>query len=182
MKKVVLMTLGLMVVAVLATVNPASARGPMAAGGSGGKMMGIGGPDAGCYGAEGTAALEKLNLTPEQTAKVANMREEIIKQTAPIKEKLFAKRNELKQLWLQSAPDEAKIVAAQKESRELRGQLQDKMTTFRLEVAKLLTTEQRDKLRAGFAGPGPGSRWGGRCKMAGSQVPGERGAKRTPKN
>lgn len=175
MKKVLLMTLGLMVVAVLATVNPVSARGPMAAGGPGGGMMGMGGPD-------GATALEKLNLTPEQTAKIANMREEIFKQTAPIKEKLFAKRNELKQLWLQAAPDEAKITAVQKESRELRGQLQDKMTSFRLEVGKILTAEQRDKLRAGFGGPGPGSRWGGRCKMAGPKVPGEKAGRRSLKN
>ncbi len=177
MKKVVFMTLGLMVVAILATVNPVSARGPMAGGGPGGTMMGLGGPGGGCCGTDGVAALEKLNLTPEQTAKIANLREEMFKEVAPIKEKMFSKRNELKQLWLQSTPDEAKISLAQKEARELMGQMQEKRTAFRLQVGKILTTEQRDKLRAGFTGPGPGSRWGGRCKMDGPAGPGDKAGK-----
>lgn len=172
MKKVLMLTLGLMVFAVLVAVNPAGARGMMGAGGPGGGMMGPGGFGGGCCGTDGTAALEKLNLSAEQTAKVASLREEQFKQVTPIKEKMFSKRNELKQLWLQATPDQAKITAVQKEMREFRDQMQDKMTAYKLEINKVLTPEQRDKVRAGFgAGSGPGSRWGGRCKAEGGPGP-----------
>ena len=112
-----------------------------------------------CYGDEITA-LSKLDLTAEQTAKVNALREAHLKDIKPLRDKMFIKRGDLKLLWLQTNPDKDKIMAAQKEIRTLRDQMQDKMTAYRLDVLKVLTPEQQEKLKSfkyerGF-GPGMG--------------------------
>lgn len=113
-----------------------------------------------CYGGEITA-LSELNLTAEQTAKVNVLRDAHLKDIKPLQDKMFIKRGDLKLLWLQTNPDKDKIMAAQKESRTLRDQMQDKMTAYRLEVLKVLTTEQKEKLKSlkmrHSFGPGMGS-------------------------
>jgi Spy/CpxP family protein refolding chaperone len=75
---------------------------------------------------------------------------------------LFSKRGDLRLLWLQTNPDQDKILAAQKEIRGLRDQMQDKMTTKRLEVLKVLTPEQQEKVKSFRMGRGfgPGMRGG----------------------
>lgn len=80
---------------------------------------------------------------------------------------MFDKSAELRKLWLQVNPDKDKINAKQKEVRALRDQLEDKRTAFRLEINKLMTAEQKEKLAAlgwdkepGFA-PRGGKRCGG---------------------
>ena len=112
-----------------------------------------------CYGGE-VAALSKLDLTAEQTAKVNALREAHLKDIKPLRDKMFIKRGDLKLLWLQTNPDKDRIMAAQKEIRTLRDQMQDKMTAYRLEVLNVLTPEQKEKLKSlkmkrGF-GPGMG--------------------------
>jgi Spy/CpxP family protein refolding chaperone len=129
-----------------------------------GSGRGHGGAD--CYGPD-RSVLSQLNLTPEQTAKVNALREANLRDTKPLKDKMFSKRGDLRLLWLQTNPDQNKIMAAQKEIRSLRDQMQDKMTVYRLEVLKVLTPEQQEKLKSfkmgrGFGhgmkgGPGMGS-------------------------
>ena len=97
-----------------------------------------------------------LNLAPEQTAKFKEMREAQWKEMKPLREQMFTKRDEIRKLWLEPNPDQAKIVAAQKEMRSLRDQIQDKTTAFRLDALKTLTPEQQDKLRSSFSGRGFG--------------------------
>ncbi len=109
-----------------------------------------GGPHYGCD----TAALSQLNLTSEQTAKVNALREAHLKDIKPLEDKMFSKRGELRLLWLQTNPDEKKILATQKEIRNLRDQMHDKNTVHRLNVLKVLTPEQQEKLKA--YGPGRG--------------------------
>ena len=58
------------------------------------------------------------------------MREAQWKEMKPLQEQMFTKRDELRKLWLEPNPDQAKILAAQKEMRMLRDQMQDKMTVF----------------------------------------------------
>lgn len=87
-----------------------------------------------------------LNLTADQTAKMKEMREAQWQEMKPLREQMFTKRDELRKLWLEPTPDQEKIVAAQKEMRLLRDQMQDKMTAYRLEAAKVLTPEQREKI------------------------------------
>ena len=112
-----------------------------------------GGP---CYGADVTA-LPELNLTSEQTAKINSLREAHLKDMKPLQDKMFSKRGDLRLLWLQQNPDQDKILAAQKEIRTIRDQMQDKMTVHRLNVLKVLTPEQQEKLKAFGPGRGFGS-------------------------
>ena len=45
-----------------------------------------------------------LNLSAEQTAKIRDLREAQWKDIRPLQEKMFIKRGELRQLWLQKRP------------------------------------------------------------------------------
>ncbi len=109
-----------------------------------------GGP---CY-SDGVTALSGLDLTAEQTAKINALRETHLKDIKPLQDKMFSKRGELRLLWLQQNPDQDKILAVQKEIRTIRDQMQDKMTVQRLNVLKVLTPEQQEKIKA--FGPGRG--------------------------
>lgn len=96
----------------------------------------------GCRG----AALEQLNLTGDQKAKIETLQTEHFKATRPLREKIFDKSVELRRLWLQTDPDKNKIITAQKELRKLRDQMEDKVTVLRLDMNNVLTPEQKDKL------------------------------------
>ena len=162
MKKLV-MTL-VTVIAVTALAASVFAFGP-------GWGRGHGGID--CYRGPDTSVLSQLNLTPEQTAKINALREANLNDTKPLKDKLFSKRGDLKLLWLQANPDKDKILAVQKEIRVLRDQMQDRMTTQRLEMLKVLTPEQQEKVKSFRMGRGfgPGMR-GGAGSPGGGPGPG----------
>ncbi|MHB9096253.1 MAG: Spy/CpxP family protein refolding chaperone [Syntrophales bacterium] len=135
------------------------------------------GPGCG-YGPMGRgdiAGFAGVELTAEQKAQIQAMRDAQFKETASLREQMFAKRDEVRKLWLAPNPDQAQITAAQQEMRSLRDQIQDKMTAFRLEALKVLTPEQREKLNSAVAGRGfgpgrsfgPGARSGGGCPGCG---------------
>ena len=152
MKKLA-MVLGVVLLAATVSSNALAFRGGGGMGPGGGYGPGFGYNDR---------MMSNLNLTPEQTAKVGEMREALQKEMVPIQNKLFAKRNELRLLWLQKTPDEGKITAANQEVRTLRGQIQDKMTSHRLAVRNILTPEQQAKIQS-YGGNGRGyGRMGGR--------------------
>ncbi len=102
------------------------------------------------------AGLERLNLTDDQKAKIEALQTANWKAIKPLREKMFDKTVELRRLWLQANPDKDKITAAQKELRTLRDEMQDKNTAIRLEVRKVLTPEQNEKLADMGWGRGPG--------------------------
>ncbi|MEE9911346.1 MAG: Spy/CpxP family protein refolding chaperone [Deltaproteobacteria bacterium] len=104
----------------------------------------------------GQAGLEKLNLTDDQKTKIEALQDANYKETRPLREKIFDKSVELRRLWLQANPDKGKIVAAQKELRTLRDEMEDKATVLRLETRKVLTPEQNEKLANSRWGRGPG--------------------------
>src|SRR5271157_54265 len=145
MKKLTVILVTVLVVTALSAY--AFAYGP-------GPGRGHGGAD--CYGPD-RSALSRLNLTPEQTAKINVLREANLRDTKPLKDKMFSKRGDLRLLWLQTNPDQNKITAAQKEIRALRDQMQDKMTAYRLEVLKVLTPDQQEKLKSSCMGRGGGT-------------------------
>jgi len=60
---------------------------------------------------------------------------------------MFSKRGDLRLLWLQTSPNQAKITAVQKEIRNLRDQIQDKRTSQRLAVFNVLTPNSGPRLR-----------------------------------
>jgi Spy/CpxP family protein refolding chaperone len=87
-----------------------------------------------------------LNLTAEQQTKVDALTESMQKELAPVRTELIKKRMELDLLWMDESPDADKIKAKQKEIRDLRGIMEDKLTDLRLSVLNLLTPEQRVEL------------------------------------
>lgn len=113
------------------------------------------------------SALASLNLTAEQSEKIRALRESLLKEVTPIRAQLLAKRAELRLLWIQTKLDPDKIRAIQREARDLRGQIQEKRTDFRLAFRNILTPEQTSKLLAQGLGRGKGHRWGDRHSRRG---------------
>jgi Spy/CpxP family protein refolding chaperone len=118
------------------------------------------------YGNYREAGLERLNLTDEQKTRIEALQTFTEKEVRPIREKMFDKSVELRRLWLQANPDKDKINTAQKEIRTLRDGMQDKATAMRLEIRKVLTPEQQEKLAN--SGWGRGMGYGPRGGMRGS--------------
>ena len=120
----------------------------------------------GCNGGPGNdgdiTAVSQLGLSADQTVKIKALREAHLKDVKPLQDKMFSKRGELKLLWLQTKPDQEKIMAVQKEIRSLRDTMQDKRTSQRLAMFNVLTPEQQAKAQTFMAGKGFG-RGGGRC-------------------
>ena len=153
MKKFSFTLLMSLLIAGLATAAFAWGGGP----GMGGHGRG---PGYGPCGGDHMAALSQLNLTAEQMEKIRALKESFLKETKPLRDKMFSKRGDLRLLWLEKSPDQDKILAAKKELRILRDQMEDKMTAQRLAVFNnVLTPEQQNKARALMAkrhGHGPG--------------------------
>jgi len=112
-----------------------------------GRAMGIG-PE----GRQAPCVQAGPNLTPEQSAKLTELREQRDKEALPLRNELGAKKAELRNLWLQDNPDEAAIKAKQQEINDLRNKLQGIMTEYRLEAGTLLTPEQRARLQSARPG------------------------------
>jgi Spy/CpxP family protein refolding chaperone len=110
------------------------------------------------------------SLTPEQSTKLKELRDQRDKEALPIRNEMIAKRAELRNLWLESKPDEAAIKAKHQELNDLRTKLQDTMTEYRLEVGKILTPEQRAQLQSSR----PGWDYRGDVKRPGFHGPGMR--------
>jgi Spy/CpxP family protein refolding chaperone len=83
-----------------------------------------------------------LNLTPEQTEKVQSLTETFHKDIAPLENRKFQCKTELKLLWMQVAPDVEKIRAKQKELHDLKWQIMEKVMDYRLSFRGMLTPEQ----------------------------------------
>jgi len=125
------------------------------------------GPGAG-YGNEFEGRMAaNLNLTAEQTAQIREFRETQLKEIQPLQTKLYNKRNDLRLLWLQQKPDQGKIEAANRDIRTLRDQIEDKMTSHRLTVLKILTPEQQAKMQTYGQGRGYSSGMNRRMGMRG---------------
>lgn len=88
----------------------------------------------------------KVNLTDEQKTKIEALQTAYQKEIRPVREKMFDKSVALRRMWLQANPDKDKILTLQKEVRTLRDQLEDKATAHKLEIRKVLTPEQQEKL------------------------------------
>ena len=89
-----------------------------------------------------------LNPAPEQVEKIKALWGSYFKEKIPLRNELLSKRFELRALWVQTNPDEEKILAKQKEINALKAQLQEKATKNRLEMLKILTPEQRAQWQA----------------------------------
>ena len=142
------LTLVLMAIALgLLLTMPAFAVGPGGCPGNG---------PGGDTGYHRDKIFKKLNLTDEQKTKIEALISENQKTIRPLREKMFDKSVELCRLWLQANPDKDKITAVQKELRTLRDKKEDKATTLRFEILKVLTPEQNEKLANSRWDRGPG--------------------------
>jgi Spy/CpxP family protein refolding chaperone len=134
------LTIGGLLVLAVAIAVPVLAYGPGLDRGKGTGMM---------FSQRGFLYCEGLsNLTAEQSAKLGELREQRLKETAPLHSDLFNKQAELKVLWNQASPDAAAIQAKQKEINELRARLQERNTDYHLELQKLLTPEQKAQIQS----------------------------------
>lgn len=78
------------------------------------------------------------NLTPDQSQKVLALQQAHLEKITPIQQDLFAKKMELRSLWLSQNPDQARINALQKEIFDLVDQLQQESTKLRAEMLKVI--------------------------------------------
>jgi Spy/CpxP family protein refolding chaperone len=111
------------------------------------------------------------NLKTEQSAQIQALREGFLKEIEPLQKELYTKGQEFRTLWQNPNPDQAVIVAKQKEILDLRSQLQEKATNLGLEIRKVLTPEQLAQLPA----LGPGAGFGPRGMGFGPPMMGPRG-------
>lgn len=117
MKKTIVMTSLVLAVALIASVAMA---GPW-----GGRFYGMG------------PAVP--NLTPEQSQKILSLQQAHLEKITPIQQELYSKKLDLRRLWLEQNPDQAKINALQKEIFDLVDQLQQESTNLRAEMLKVIT-------------------------------------------
>lgn len=95
------------------------------------------------------------------------------KETLELRNDIQSKSLELQKLWIADELDEKAILAKAKEVSELQNQLQEKMIRHRIDLANVLTKEQRTRFSpAGYWGRGyqggyglPGCGYGGRFGM-----------------
>ena len=96
-----------------------------------------------------------LNLTPEQKAKMGELRTKFKEENAQLIGALVTKRIELQSLWSNPKAEAKAIQDKEKEMRDLQNQMQDKGVQMRLEARKILTPEQITQLGQGRRfGPG----------------------------
>jgi len=140
MKKMIIATVAVLIVGALTFSGVAFSWGGMGFGGRG-------------YGPD-PSVISGLNLTDEQASQIKALRDTFLRDIKPLQDKMFSKRGDLKLLWMKENPDQEKIAVTQKEVRDLRNQIEDRMVQQRLEVFKVLTPEQKEKLPSN--GPGGG--------------------------
>ena len=98
------------------------------------------------HGQEHRGQWNKLNLTPEQKAKFQELHRKFIVENAQLIGGLVAKRLELKSLWTDPKADSQAILAKERELRELKYRVKDKVIQYKLEFRNSLTPEQIEKL------------------------------------
>ena len=109
-----------------------------------------------------------MNLTPEQAAKIFDLREKMYADTAGLRKQGFVKHAELAALCKAEKPDQNSIQAKQKELDALTDQMQEKVAAMRLEAKKI--APDFDMNMGMGMGPGPGKGMG-KCPGAGPAPP-----------
>lgn len=92
--------------------------------------------------------LSKLQLSEDQLSEIRVLQGKVIEKVSPMRSSLFQMKGELKDLWVQNKPDESRIKEKQREIRSLRDQIKDRVTSYSLELKKLLTPEQNLQMSA----------------------------------
>jgi len=96
-----------------------------------------------------------MNLTPDQAAKLFDVKEKFRTDTSALRKQLFVGKAELAALWKAETPDGNAIVAKVKELSPLKEQLMEKKVALRLEIRKIVP---KPIMKAGMGeGGNPGS-------------------------
>lgn len=89
----------------------------------------------------------ELNLTESQQQRMREMNETFSQENNHLRETLYSRHQELRQLWAQPDPDKNLILQKQDEIHEIRAALRDNITHHRMQMRnELLTSEQREAL------------------------------------
>jgi Spy/CpxP family protein refolding chaperone len=97
-----------------------------------------------------------VNLSPEQVAKIQKIQADRYAEMATVRNEMFTKRTELRNLFREPTLDQAKIAAKGEEVEALQAQMLEKGLAARTAVAEVLTPEQRAQMPAFEPGMGPG--------------------------
>jgi Spy/CpxP family protein refolding chaperone len=97
------------------------------------------------HGQEHRGHWNKLNLTPEQRAKFQELRRRFITENAQLIGAIVAKRLEFHSLWTDPKADSQAILAKERELRDLKNRMKDKIIQYKLEARSSLTPEQIEK-------------------------------------
>jgi Spy/CpxP family protein refolding chaperone len=106
-----------------------------------------------------------VNLTPEQAAKIFDLREKMYADTIDLRKQGFVKHAELAALMRAEKPDQKAIEAKQKELAALGEQMQKKMAAFEAEAKKIAPDFNMGMGMGMSPGPVKGT---GKCPVVGS--------------
>lgn len=92
--------------------------------------------------------VSNLNLTDDQRAQLAAGHDAFLGEMYPLRDELFRRKMELRELWAKRKPDQARIIEKQQEIRDLQNRMQERATAYQLECREILTPEQREQVTA----------------------------------
>lgn len=92
----------------------------------------------------------QLNLTPEQTARLQELRESYLRDTLVWRNELIVKRLDLRDLLRNPQAEPSQILSKQKEISQLEAKIQERTILYQLEIRKVLTPEQQKLLPPEF--------------------------------
>jgi len=103
---------------------------------------------------------EELNLSKDQLDKLAEMRKRHWDDVQPLRDEMFKKRQEMRDLFTNPGSTDGAILAKQTELNKLQQTMRDKMVQFKLEQRKVFTPDQLEKMKDLPYGHGKGGRQG----------------------
>jgi Spy/CpxP family protein refolding chaperone len=86
--------------------------------------------------------VRELNLTPEQTARLQEVRESYLRDTLVWRNELLIKRFDLGDLWRNPQVDPDQVLAKQREISELESKIQERAVLYQFGIRKVLTPDQ----------------------------------------
>ncbi len=106
-----------------------------------------GGP-GGYHKKSDSSVLAQIDLSSEQAEQIRILRIDHEKSVAPLKLQEHQLKAELNIFWLQLSPDTQKITSVQKKIHDIKFQILEKETTFKIATRQVLTQEQLSKFLA----------------------------------
>ena len=91
------------------------------------------------------SALAQIDLSTQQTEQIRKLRLGLEKSIVPLKIQEHQIRAELDIFWLQLNPDTKKITSAQKKIHDIKFQILEKETAFKIAMRQVLTQDQLSK-------------------------------------